>query len=293
MIHPLRSNCIPIGRFDWLVSGVSVWGLVACDNILAMFEHAKLKIQRAEKHIRELYDFIQGFPNTPNFHSVSIERDASGWYDPEIVITFHRAQDDFMNQTALIIGDVCHNLRSALDVVWYEIVFFSGKQTDWTRFPIDDTPERVTKTLDAALKKEQISQASHGFVLDTIKPYREGNFRLWALHEMNIIDKHQLLIPTFPMMAVEGIRILNDEDNVVEMPVIFTDGSMKRRLDYFGGFGKNPKVMDEGRVAIGQGFNLGTPCEGQPVIPMLNAILKEVRSTIGEFESRSIPQDAP
>jgi hypothetical protein len=249
-----------------------------------IFNSARLKVDWAEKHIRKLYDFVQAFPAADDFHSVAIEEDSWGFRDPEIAIAFSKSQDEFLNPTALIMGDICHSLRSALDYMWYEIVSISGKQTKWTRFPVGDTRQELVRTIDTALEEGKISEPVHRLVLGTIKPYQEGDVRIWMLHQMNIIDKHQLLIPTFPMMGIEGIRIQNNENIILEVPVIFTDASFRRRLKDFGSFGSHPKLHDKGHVAIGQGFHLGTPCVGQPVIPTLQAIAKAVLSTIEAFE---------
>ncbi|HTC63619.1 MAG TPA: hypothetical protein VK709_12310 [Candidatus Saccharimonadales bacterium] len=256
-----------------------------------MFESSKFKVERAEKHILELYNFMQSFTAAPDLYSVSIEADCR-YRDLEIVITIHKSKDEFRNEAALIIGDVYHNLRSALDILWFEIVSSTGLQTKWTRFPIADTRQELTRPLGAALEKGQITKTLHDFVLDTIKPYREGNFRIWAVNEMNIIDKHQLLIPNFPMIAIEGVRIQNDENIIFELPVLFTDSSFRRRLSQINrsvSFGRSPKVSDKGHAAIGYGFDLGNPHQGDPVIPTLNAVTKEVTGAIETFSFCPLP----
>lgn len=253
-----------------------------------MFTASKLKAQRAEKHILELHSLMQSFASSPDVYSVSIETE-SQYRDPELAITVRKTNDELRSEAALIIGDVYHNLRSALDMLWFEIVSSTRRQNRRTAFPIAATREILAGRLAAALSNRQITTRLRDFVLDTIKPYKEGNFRIWAVHEMNIIDKHRLLIRNFPVIAVEGIRVQNDEGTVLEIPILLIDASSFRRslsqIDRSVSFGRNPALADKGHAALGFGFDLGNPHPGDPVVPTLNAAAKEVTGTIGAFES--------
>jgi hypothetical protein len=147
---------------------------------------------------------LEGFSDNPDFHSVSIDKMHEGLELNVLVIHIHEPQE-FLGQAALIIGDTLHNLRSALDILYWKIMTLNkSSPTKWTRFPIADEREEFKRQIGAALKKQQISEPVHSLAIDSIKPYKTGNFPLWSLHEMNIMDKHQLLIPTFQMMAVQG-----------------------------------------------------------------------------------------
>lgn len=247
------------------------------------FSSARLKIKRAEDHIKELYAFVESFASAPDLHSIDIEYDTRNT-DGELVVSIHKSKEELRDEAALIIGDVYHNLRSALDILWFEIVSPTGLETKWTRFPILDTSEELIGKLNPALKNGQITKAVHEFVRDTIKPYRDGNFMLWSVEEANIIDKHQLLIPNFSVIAIHGARIQNDQE-IIEVPPLFTDSSFRRRPSQLSlrSFGKNPKVIDKGQTALGYGFSLGHPQEGDPVILTLNTVTKEIARTIEAF----------
>jgi hypothetical protein len=264
-----------------------------------MFKPSRLKVERAEKHILDLYNLLGAFPSDPNFHSVSIEEDNARYGIKSLVITIHKSTAEFLDEAALIIGDALHNLRGALDILYFEVVRINGVglASGWTRFPITNTRQELIAFLNGSLKKQQISRPVYDLILDTIKPYRDGNFRLWSLHEMNIIDKHRLLIPTYQVMGIEDICLQNDQSEVINIGTIFTDASCRIRLDSFKRFDqfdrfrldeflrRSPTVKDKGHVSIGQGFLLETPNEGGPVIPTLNAVTKEITRTIEVFSS--------
>jgi hypothetical protein len=133
---------------------------------------SRLKVKRAKQHIDDINSAITGFLNS-DFYAVSVDKDnekGSNFLCIDIKPTpfpFHGA--------ALVIGDALHNLRSALDILYYG--FVSGP-TDWTTFPIRDTREELIVPLNSALEKKQITSAVYDLVLDGIKPYAIGNHTL-------------------------------------------------------------------------------------------------------------------
>src|ERR1700691_3072653 len=157
------------------------------------------KIERAEKHIGDL-DALLKLTSGTRHHSLSVEQDVDGlnWLSLQFDSAALPADD-----AALILGDALHNLRSALDILWHEIIWeCKGSPTHFSRFLIEDTEEELITRLNCALKDKRISKGVRDFVLDTIKPYQAGNYSLWALDDLNIRDKHQLIIPVLKWMWI-------------------------------------------------------------------------------------------
>ena len=73
------------------------------------FKSARLKVERANKHILELNSVLQGFTNT-DFYDLSTKKDPNTGHD---VLQF-RILKSIPEVMAPIIGDAIHNLRSAL-----------------------------------------------------------------------------------------------------------------------------------------------------------------------------------
>jgi len=246
------------------------------------FTSAYLKIERAKKHINNLCGLLNDFCSADSY-SVAIDKVDARYKINDLVIDIHTSESAFLSDAALIIGDAVHNLRSALDLLYYEIVLFcGGTPTKWTRFPVRDTGQELVAPLKGALESRQITSAVHDFIRDTVKPYKTGNFPIWAVDEMNVRDKHQLLIPTFQMMGFMDIRIENDEHEIVTHPIVLTEKSCRIRLA--DSYGRSPVLRDKGRAATGIGFRLGTPYEGEPVTPALNRITEEITRTVKAFE---------
>jgi hypothetical protein len=89
---------------------------------------------------------------------------------------------------------VIQNLRSALDHLAYELFMTETKGRYVGKhiyFPIEKEAKTYKKTSDR--KTKGISNKAKRLI-DSVKPYQGGNDTLWQIHELNIIDKHRLLV---------------------------------------------------------------------------------------------------
>jgi hypothetical protein len=95
-------------------------------------------------------------------------------------------------EVSLIIGDVLHSLRGALDyIACGMVVAGGGKITSKTKFPI-----RKVAT-DWEVSGLRLVDGAHQLAIEAlrrIQPYQTGNSFLWTLNQMNNIDKHHLLL---------------------------------------------------------------------------------------------------
>jgi len=240
------------------------------------FSASRLKVKRAKQHIDDIDSAITGFLNS-DFYTVSIDKDSKRGSNVLCIdikptpFPFHGA--------ALVIGDALHNLRSALDILYYG--FVSGP-TDWTTFPIRNTREELIVPLDSALEKKQITSAVYDLILDCIKPYATGNHSLWGLHDMNIRDKHQLLVPLLKLFRFDGIRLEDDKHlSVNKRQSYFMDDSSRIRLPP----DINIHVQDKGHASAAVLFDFGTAFENEAVVPTLHSIAVEVDRTIEAFDA--------
>lgn len=242
------------------------------------------KVKRAKKHINDLIVLLTEFAKT-DFYTVTIEERQwkHGWLRNEIVVTLD-PRAELRTEVALIIGDVLHNLKSSLDLLFYQVVLAcGGTPSDHTRFPVRNTREELETTLNGAVKEKTITETIEDFIVNTIQPYEAGNNTLWALHRLNIRDKHELLIPVFQMVGIRHICLVNENNIIFEYPPVLTTDSFKRYLPVED-FGRYPKVQDKGKAATGVGFDFDVPNAGESVISTLNGIAEEVTRTIQAFK---------
>lgn len=225
------------------------------------FASSRLKIERAKHHINDLHSRIGAFAAT-DFYSIIVDENAdSGEHTLKIEV-----RDPLPNDLAVIVGDAAHNLRSALDIAVNEVVLRSlGRYDYFTKFPFRKTRDDLIAVISGAL----INQASKEvvkFIVDVIKPYKGGNDALWALHDLNDLDKHRLLLPVMQVTSITEFCAEDDRGNKWENTTLVI--TRNRTVTLFGTVGKL-KITNNGKTIPLVLFDKGLPLEGKPVVPSL------------------------
>jgi len=247
------------------------------------FRGSRLKIERAKKHLSDFHEMFALFSN-PNCYSVRVEENLEKKTHSLRFDIDMSGFDTIGDDATLIIGDVLHNLRSALDHLYYQLVrACGGAPTDWTRFPIDDTREEVERRIREALRKGQINSEVADILLNQVKPYRVGNPALWGLHKLNILDKHEKIVPTLKLMGFIGVRLENEDGEKVGLTDYIAEKSCLIPLT--GTYRQKITLKDKGRPSANIFFNVGASgFEGEPVFPRLKGVAEEVTRTVDTFE---------
>ena len=110
---------------------------------------------------------------------------------------------DFPGEMPLVIGDAIHNLRAALDLTMCDVARAQGKSTAGIKFPFAEN----AKKLEAIFRDKEIKRLGPDIkkmILD-MQPYKFGNISLRALHDLDIDDKHKLILPAGFSLASGGI----------------------------------------------------------------------------------------
>jgi hypothetical protein len=101
------------------------------------------RINRAEEHLIELKRQIDVFGQN-YLESVGIYFDPNPPYH-----AYDRPPFKFPRPApivSILLGEICYNLRSALDYLVFELAYFdSGIIQQGTQFPIDDAPKKFAK----------------------------------------------------------------------------------------------------------------------------------------------------
>src|SRR5262249_8459640 len=100
------------------------------------------------------------------------------------------------------VGEIVHDLRSALDALVYQLALLNGTTdakfaSSKACFPIFLTPEGFATRSKRTL---QVLRTEHQTLFEKYQPYRGFGPRsvLWCLHEVNNTDKHRLLLVVKP-----------------------------------------------------------------------------------------------
>ena len=165
------------------------------------FAASKIQMKRANQHIAELERVLEEHfvANPPSFAyteaaSPDVQFNLSAVGAPECV--------------GAIVGDVVHNLRAALDLMAVGLVEMNGGAATITKgvcFPFCDHADN----LDSMIKKRHFHRAGIEAVrlLQELKPFTGGNAALRALHDLDIQDKHNSLIPNVLTMTSQEFTV--------------------------------------------------------------------------------------
>jgi hypothetical protein len=147
----------------------------------------RVKIERAKEHIRDLEVEVRSFLMT-NPYIVGPKRNPQ----TRQLIYYLVSVRDTSPRISAIIGDVIHNLRSALDHLAYQLVLVGGgTPSKQTYFPISEDAAKYKTERPGKVKGMRPDAIK---AIDAIKPYGGGNDLLWRLHRLDNVDKHRLLI---------------------------------------------------------------------------------------------------
>lgn len=175
------------------------------------FNHCGLKVKRANEHIAELEKRIRTLPERC---TAAMHMDTAGIHE---VIKYDLPNpEEESDQIALLIGDVAHNLRCALDYAWISTLekvqpsIIDGS----TKFPVRESLESLESTLHGR-KIDALVPKLYDLVTLHIRPYKGGNIAVWPLHQINNFDKHRLLIPLLNYSGIIDIEMYDDIGNRV------------------------------------------------------------------------------
>lgn len=174
------------------------------------FASARLKIDRAKKHIEELQVITSALPNA---YTATVEIDPHGGH--EVLKHDLRDRDKLIGEIALVIGDAVHNLHCALDHAWLATLdkLLPSAVGKHTKFPIYLTQNDLKAALHG-IKVDVASPTLFDFIVNKIKPYGGGDDFLWIVHSLDMDDKHRLILPVFEFSSIQGIEVENEQGQV-------------------------------------------------------------------------------
>ena len=247
----------------------------------------RAKRERAQHHLeileKDVREFFAAHP-----YSVTIEP------DPErcrYVIRLHDPLQIPDTKWACIIGDCVHNLRAVFDYIAWELA--GGDPLDTvTMFPVCDTTESFKKNANKIRRLSPEAQA----LIQKFQPYQGKNRRrdphkhfLWALHALDISDKHKLLTLTVAQPIGANLRFapppppIEYEVNII-LDTTFIDNAdvAQIKLTHFV-----PNMHVEAHltfdIAFDESIGLG---KRQFVIMTLKQIMSEIDFAIKLFDEK-------
>jgi hypothetical protein len=244
---------------------------------------ASAKVARAKEHVENLKLAVRAFLDEGPYVAIGYDEPETG----DRVVRFN-ASLEVPPRISIIVGDVIHNLRSGLDhLAWQICLACSGTPNRNTCFPIfEEKPPQI----EAEIARKIPSARSEVIdLIKTLEPYKRGKGqKLSQLHQLDLIDKHRLLVATgncnfhinvpgiipiecfFPNVKrpLRGLPprgvTLKDGDELVRVP----------RADRPIGY-KDPQFIF--MVALGE------VCEGDAIVPAMEKFIDATARIIDAF----------
>ncbi len=258
-------------------------------------ELVRLKVGRAERHLDELHQALRAFREKQPYE-IRIDDQTS----PTQRLYRLHIREEVPIGLSLIVGDVIHNLRSALDHLVYQMVLSNhhGPRRS-NAFPICDTRDEFDSGHAARLR---------GMTQDAVRaikglhPYKGGNDALWRIHKLDIEDKHRLLIPAWEQYQHVSIDIAAPTrhglsemaepyakpEEVPEHRIGIKPGQRFRVEEGTVVFAepKDSKVDMKPQIALDVAFGEGEVLEGELLVPTLRqffSLTNEVIDLLAPF----------
>lgn len=164
-------------------------------------DSAIIKVKRAEKHYTELEELLTEQKPFRYFLETNFKTGEKA--------TFAKRNEEIASNAAIIIGDLIHNLRAALDHIYWECTERFAKsegERSKIQFPIISTEKGFKESVLPGLPSRVSGEFASA--LASLKPYREdGNHCLCLIHDLDVVDKHKLLIPTGDFTKISSAMI--------------------------------------------------------------------------------------
>ena len=257
--------------------------------MLAPFEASRLKIARARRHIGELDRLVADYLGRS---PVTIVVEECPW--PMLVPTdswIARINEPVPTDLAPVIGDAIHNLRTALDLLANDLVRLAGENTKGVYFPFAEHESG----LQDQIKRKNFSLAGAKAVelLKKLRPYRGGTIGLRGLHDLDVMDKHQALVPIIGTVVIDlSGRVPNADpatkDQLTNWPTrIDHDGQLVVSMPAGWGPRRGTRIKQDYVLTIDLEVGPQSTGRGYEVVAILNELARIVEGVVTEFEKLS------
>jgi len=209
-----------------------------------VFRDARLKVQRANKHIADLEAAISALKE--NYTATVVQNSDTGHQDLIHTIPEFAAATDEM---ALIAGDAIHNLKTSLDFAWISTLrkHVPTANLDFAKFPVYSCRRELENALNGIPINARTNSTLFDLLVSDIQPYEGGhNGVVYALHKLDISDKHLVLLGLLPVAGINGIIVQKPDGEVVRGFA----GATKNPPPYVIPFDWNIRIKDQGKLTF-------------------------------------------
>lgn len=187
-----------------------------------------------------------------------------------------------------VIGDIIHNVRTAFDYVAVALSCppHGTGNPNRTYFPIGKDRANFLDEQNAKMRGAN-NQAKQ--LIEELEPYPDGRYSIRELHELDVKDKHKLIVIAASKLRVEGLEVTAGNKHVLLAPTDFqsnADGSNFSAIVEYPS-SDSPQAIQLGKfsasfdIVFGKGF----PLEGKEVVRTLSKYCEVADEFVTRCES--------
>jgi hypothetical protein len=256
------------------------------------------KIKRANNHLSELKVAIDRWGTSEDKNNLFVVN-----HQPErgLMVLRHGKVAPNDPDWPLIVGDIVHNLRSALDHLVCQLAILNGNDVsccDKTYFPICICKPDFAK---AKRMVEPLISPEAFTSLEELQPYNAANIagkeptssNLWIISKLDIVDKHRMLVVVGKFFRTIDLCYTFNDGDPVKVDVDDTwrpleDGTKIASIDLAK---LSPGPEDKMRVQGGTEVQVfisetGCGCDGLEVGVALLPCIRYVTQIVDLFEAK-------
>lgn len=244
---------------------------------LTLLDGIKARCIRAEEQIANLSREVGIFANSKS-HRITKEKDPDG-REHRRRVHFDPKPDTI--RWAILFGELIHNYRSVLDNLAYALVVANRHTpTKNTAFPIFRDGTRFKKAagqMTAGMHRDAVAKIKRMQPFSTGGDAPESNL-FSVLHELNIVDKHHLVIPVILAHSESYLWLQEGYDG--DFANIVEDGGVLITI-------KPDAAVDEVQVKADAIFDIGVEigdARRYTFVQLLPVLVQEMNWIVSEFE---------
>jgi hypothetical protein len=191
-----------------------------------------LKLQRADRHLAEFRNVVSDyFASRPLALTQGLDAEASQW------VVYAKLDRELPAEVGTVVGDIAHNLRSALDGLVWQLARLQTEEPGRTQFPIfrdSDAFARDGRRMIKDLADE------HAAFIERLQPYHRDDIYtdpLFILNRLSNVDKHRHIHLAETALTGASLRITEFQGyGIGGMTLSFgsiTDGGELARIDVY------------------------------------------------------------
>jgi hypothetical protein len=173
-----------------------------------MLESAKLKLDRAKKHIGDLQATFDSFVQRSRHTFLSGSDSNTG--EITVELSFN---EQIPSDLSLIMADATHNLRTSLDHAMWELIGLDGGTQDrWTTLPTGSNRQNYEATCNGAKTPRHDTKR---FLIE-LAVYKSGAGNdVYGLHLLDNEEKHTVITPIAGLAKIGKVRFVGPNGGTI------------------------------------------------------------------------------